>query len=55
MMVGNLVEVCKEEGRVVWEVSKRGRQMEHVLEFKYLGFVLNQLDVDEAECCGKWG
>ena len=28
-------------------------RLEHVLEFKYLGFVLDKSGTDEADCCRK--
>ena len=36
------------------EVCVDGMRLEHVLEFKYLGCVLDKSGKDEAECSRRW-
>ena len=43
-----------EEGSIC-EITVDGRQIEHVSEFKHVGFVLNELSTDGAECYWKVG
>ena len=47
------VVVLNGEERLQCEVCVDGKRTEHVLEFKYLGFVLDESGTDEAEC-GEW-
>ena len=44
-----LVVMNGEEG-LEWEVQVDGIPLEHVLEFKYLGCVLDESGTDRAEC-----
>ena len=39
----------REEG-LVYEIHVDGARLKKVLEFKYLGFVLNESVADDAEC-----
>ena len=49
----NKVMVLGGEEGLECEVLVDGMQLEQVLEFKYLGCVLDELGTDEPECCRK--
>ena len=44
--------LCGKEG-LECEVCVDGIRLEHISEFKYLGYVLDKSGTDEAECSGK--
>ena len=46
----NKLMLLNREDELDFEVSVDGIQLEHVSEFKYLGFVLDKLGTDEREC-----
>ena len=46
--------VLDEEGGLKCEVTVDGIRLEHVLEFKYLGCVLDESGTDEAEGSRNW-
>ena len=45
--------VLRGEERLDCKIRVDGMQLEYVLEFKYLGCVLDESGTYEAECCGK--
>ena len=47
------VMLCEEEEGLESKVFLNGIRLEHVPELKYLGCVLDESSVDEAECSGR--
>ena len=41
------------EEELICKVLINGTQLEHVADFKYLGYVLDELCTDDPKCCRK--